>query len=29
VSEMYSMEICDVAVMDFLAATNVVKFPPG
>jgi len=23
------MEICDKAVMDFLAATDVRKFPPG
>jgi len=23
------MEICDMAVMDFLAATDVGKFPPG
>jgi len=29
VSELFSMEICDKAVMDFLAATDVGKFPPG
>ena len=28
-SELFSMEICDKAVMDFLAATNVEKFLPG
>jgi hypothetical protein len=28
VSELLSMEKCDKAVMDFLAATNVEKFPP-
>jgi len=28
VSELFSMEICDKAVMDFLAATDVGKFPP-
>jgi hypothetical protein len=27
-SELFSMEICDEAVMDFLAATDVGKFPP-
>ena len=27
-SELFSMEICDQAVMDFLAATEVGKFPP-
>jgi hypothetical protein len=27
-SELFSMEICDQAVMDFLAATDVGKFPP-
>jgi hypothetical protein len=26
-SELFSMEICDQAVMDFLAATDVGKFP--
>jgi len=29
VSELFSMEICDKTVMDFLAATDVGKFPPG
>jgi hypothetical protein len=29
VSELFSMEICDKAVMDFLAATDVGKLPPG
>jgi len=29
VSELFSMEICDLAVMDFLAAMDVGKFPPG
>jgi len=29
VSELFSMEICEKAVMDFLAATDVGKFPPG
>jgi len=29
VSELFSMEICDKAVMDFLAAMDVGKFPPG
>jgi hypothetical protein len=29
VSELFSMEICDKAVMDFLAATDVGNFPPG
>ena len=28
ISELFSMEICDQAVMDFLAATDVGKFPP-
>jgi hypothetical protein len=28
-SELFSMEICDLAVMDFLAATEVRKFSPG
>jgi hypothetical protein len=28
VSELFSMEICDMAVMDFLAAMDVGKFPP-
>jgi hypothetical protein len=28
VSELFSMEKCDKAVMDFLAATDVGKFPP-
>jgi hypothetical protein len=28
VSEVFSMEECDQAVMDFLAATDVGKFPP-
>jgi len=28
ISELYSMEICDQAVIDFLAATDVGKFPP-
>jgi hypothetical protein len=28
VSELLSMEKCDKAVMDFLAATEVGKFPP-
>jgi hypothetical protein len=27
VSELFSMEKCDEAVIDFLAATDVVKFP--
>jgi hypothetical protein len=26
--ELFSMEKCDQAVMDFLAATHVAKFPP-
>jgi hypothetical protein len=29
VSKLFSMEICDLAVMDFLAAMEVGKFPPG
>jgi hypothetical protein len=29
VSELFSMEICDMAVMDFPAAMDVGKFPPG
>jgi hypothetical protein len=29
VSELFSMEICEKAVMDFLAAADVGKFPPG
>ena len=29
VSELFSMEICDMAVMDFPAAMDVRKFPPG
>ena len=29
VSELFSIEICDMAVMDFLAAMDVGKFPPG
>jgi hypothetical protein len=29
VSELFSMEICDMAVMDFLAAMDVGKFLPG
>jgi len=29
VSELCSMEIRDMAVMDFLAAMDVEKFPPG
>jgi hypothetical protein len=29
VSELFSMEICDKAVMDLLAATDLRKFPPG
>jgi hypothetical protein len=29
VSELLSMEKCDKAVMDFLATTDVGKFPPG
>ena len=28
ISELFSMEICNQAVMDFLAATDVGKFPP-
>ena len=28
ISELFSMEECDQAVMDFLAATEVGKFPP-
>ena len=28
VSELFAMQICDKAVMDFLAATDVRKFPP-
>jgi hypothetical protein len=28
VSELFSMEECDQAVVDFLAATEVGKFPP-
>jgi len=28
VSELFSMEECDQAVVDFLAATEVRKFPP-
>jgi hypothetical protein len=28
ISELFSMEKCDQAVMDFLAATDVGKFPP-
>jgi hypothetical protein len=28
ISELFSMEICDKAVMDFLAVTDVGKFPP-
>jgi len=28
ISELFSMETCDQAVMDFLAATDVGKFPP-
>jgi hypothetical protein len=27
--ELFSMEICEKAVMDFLAATDFGKFPPG
>jgi hypothetical protein len=29
VSEVFSMEICDMAVMDFLVAMDVGKFPLG
>jgi len=29
VSELFSMEICDLVEMAFLAATDVGKFPPG
>jgi hypothetical protein len=29
VSELFSMQICDMAVMVFLAAMDVGKFPPG
>jgi hypothetical protein len=29
VSERFSMEMCDRAVMDLLAAMDVRKFPPG
>jgi len=29
VSELMSMELCDMAVMDFLMAMDVGKFPPG
>jgi hypothetical protein len=29
ISELFSMEICDKAVMDFLAAMDVGKFPSG
>jgi hypothetical protein len=29
VSELFSREICDMAVMDFLVAMDVGKFPPG
>jgi hypothetical protein len=29
VSELFSMEICDMAVMELLAAMDVGKFPPG
>ena len=28
VSELLSMEKCDKAVMDFLIATDIAKFPP-
>jgi hypothetical protein len=28
ISRLFSMEKCDQAVMDFLAATDVEKFPP-
>jgi hypothetical protein len=28
ISELFSMEKCDQAVMDFLAATDIGKFPP-
>jgi hypothetical protein len=28
ISELFSMEKCNQAVMDFLAATDVGKFPP-
>jgi len=28
ISELFSTEICDQAVMDFLASTKVGKFPP-
>ena len=28
ISKLFSMEICDQAVMDFLAATDVRKFSP-
>ena len=28
ISELFSMETCDQAVMDFLAATDIGKFPP-
>jgi len=29
VSELFSIEICDRVVMDFLVAMDVGKFPPG
>jgi hypothetical protein len=29
VSELFSMQICDMAVMDFRAAMDVRMFPPG
>jgi hypothetical protein len=29
ISELFSMEKCDKAVMDFLAATDIGMFPPG
>jgi hypothetical protein len=28
ISKLYSMETCDQAVMDFLAATDIGEFPP-
>jgi hypothetical protein len=28
ISELFTIEVCDQAVMDFLAATEVEKFPP-
>jgi hypothetical protein len=28
ISELFSMEKCDQAVMDFLAATDIEKLPP-